>query len=600
MPRDTEEAVQTVVGRHGSFRFPADTYIGQSLTAYGEYSETEARLLCSLVKPGDVVVEAGAHVGTITVPLARAVGPDGAVYAYEPQEHLHSMLHDNISGNGLRHVFAVRSALGAASSVTRYTPNPGNTGAVELGAAGVFETPVETLDAMSLARLDLIKADVEGMEVEVLLGAQHTIERCRPAVYVENDRAEKTRHLLDLLFGWGYRVWRHEPMLFSSDNFFGRPDNLWPGIASLNLVALPEERDVPETVKGLVEIKPGQWAAVCRFGGVGDNLIAAGVIPGLARAGNRVEVITNKLAGEVFRHNPYVSKLSICEDNDQPGGGSLDWQMWFQKRGHEYAGGLFHLSHTVETTLAFVPAQTQFWWPLEVRRQLCNTSYLDLALSICGAPFAPAPLFWPSRGERAKAIETKAKMGEKVIGWILEGSRFDKVYPQSALCVARLIRETGAAVMLSGAPGRRGYELAKDIEKVVVQQNGSTAGLFLAMTVEESDDGPACEWPLRRSLAQLQVCDLVIGPDTGGMWSVAFSPMPKIMLLSHASPTNITKYWVNTTTMNADQKRVPCWPCHRLQDSTETCVSNKDNTGVACISDINAEAIIQAAKRALA
>jgi hypothetical protein len=83
------------------------------------------------------------------------------------------------------------------------------------------------------------------------------------------------------------------------------------------------------------------------------------------------------------------------------------------------------------------------------------------------------------------------------------------------------------------------------------------------------------------------------------MWSVAFEPLHKIMLHSHASVENIAAHWLNTTSLSADPKRVPCAPCHRLHDSVETCVPNKDNSGAACISDISVENIVRAARSAL-
>jgi ADP-heptose:LPS heptosyltransferase len=91
----------------------------------------------------------------------------------------------------------------------------------------------------------------------------------------------------------------------------------------------------------------------------------------------------------------------------------------------------------------------------------------------------------------------------------------------------------------------------------------------------------------------------VIGPDTGPMWATAIHNMPKIMLLSHASPTNITKHWRNTTTLHADQTRVDCWPCHKLHDIIETCRSNTEQTGAACISDISVDSLLQHAEKAL-
>jgi hypothetical protein len=62
-----------------------------------------------------------------------------------------------------------------------------------------------TLDAMNLSRVDLIKIDVEGMEVEVLQGAQRTIESCHPVILVEIIKSNS-----DLLRGWleerGYKI----------------------------------------------------------------------------------------------------------------------------------------------------------------------------------------------------------------------------------------------------------------------------------------------------------------------------------------------------------------------------------------------------------
>ncbi len=591
-----------VTCRHGVFRFPADAYIGRSLETYGEYCEHEVRLLCSLLHAGDVVVEAGAHVGALTVPMARAVGPAGFVLAFEPQGDIAEMLMANARDNGVSVRVSVE-ALGAAPADLCYQANAFNTGGVELEPyrdCDFVAVRGVTLDSFALPRVDLIKADVEGMEADVLAGAEATVLRCRPVIYCENDRAHRSRRLFDLLFAWGYRVWRHEGPLYSADNFRGVSADAWPGVCSMNLLAVPEERPAPAAAADLPEVKRGQWAAVCRFGGVGDNLAAAAVLPGLVRQGNRVEVITSSHAGELFDNNPWVDKLSICQDGDQPDGGGIEWQRWFQKRGHEYRGGLFHLSHTIETTLAFVQGQTQFWWSDRARRSLAARSYLDLAIDVCGtAHELGAPLYYPTAAERARAAATKAAMGPRVVAWVLCGTRLDKVYPYAPFVVARLIKELGVAVMLSGAPDGHAAEQVKPIEDHVRRHNGSVDGLFTAMTVTASANGPARDWPLRRGLAQLLACDLVIGPDTGGLWACAFEAMPKIVLLSHASPLNIVQHWRNTLPLFADQKRVPCWPCHRLHDSIETCRPNAENSGAACISDIGVDVIVDAARRAL-
>jgi hypothetical protein len=66
--------------RHGVMAYlPNDLYIGRSLDLYGEFSEHELNLLKRIVKKGDVVVDVGANIGALTIPLAQIVAPDGKV-----------------------------------------------------------------------------------------------------------------------------------------------------------------------------------------------------------------------------------------------------------------------------------------------------------------------------------------------------------------------------------------------------------------------------------------------------------------------------------------------------------------------------------------
>ena len=592
--RGDERDGDAILCRHGSFYCPDDTYIGKGLKTYGEYSETEVQFLCSLVKPDDNVVEVGANIGAITIPLARRVVP-GFVMAFEPQTDIVRMLRANVDLNDLRaNVTVEHLGLSDQPGVLRYTPNNWNTGAVSLSDSGDCEIGVKTLDNFNLQRIDLLKVDVEGMEWEVLRGARDTIKRCRPLIYCEHDFEQKSQRLISFLFSLGYRIFRHEPPLYNPGNLNGIALNLWPRVVSVNLLCVPEERELPQGIDTLVEIeKETRWVAVCRFGGIGDNLVAAGVLPELKRQGFKVEVITNKMAGEVFENNPWIDKLSICQDGDQPDDFGLQWQLWFQKRSHEYQGGLYHLSHSMETTLAFVMSQTQFWWPDRMRRKAANKSYLEMASDICGTDYRYEPLFYPTHAEKRKAAETKAKMGPRVVAWVLGGSRFDKVFPYSSQAIARIIKELGVPVMMIGKSGRD-FQMAEKIQKEVAAHNATDKDLHLALSPDEK----APNWPLRRSLAQLLTCDLVVTPDTGSYWAVAMEPMPKILLLSHASVENIAKHGVNVTTLHAEQNRVTCWPCHRLHDNHSTCNVTSDGFA-ACMNDLSVEVIVNAARKSL-
>lgn len=334
------------------------------------------------------------------------------------------------------------------------------------------------------------------------------------------------------------------------------------------------------------------WFGICRLGSIGDNLMITSALPLIAKDYN-IEVITQEPHHVVLENNPYIDKLSVKKPDEIKGpvNGALGWQQWFVGRSGEFAK-FVNLSHTCETTLALVPGQTQFYWPASARRKLCGKSYLEMIHDVCEVPydFTVGPRFYPTEEEVEKALETKAKIGTKVIGWCISGSRYDKLYPYTPMAIARLIKETGCSVIMFGAPGKDA-DIAKVIMEHVQRQNSSEEGLFSAISPDP--DNPS--WPIRRGLTQVQMCDLVISPDTGPAWACAMEDVPKIILLSHASDENITKYWKNTTSLHADQSRVPCWPCHLLHDEPGTCKSNKDNTGASCISDISVNTLINKA-----
>ncbi len=106
--------------RHGPMAYlRQDAYVGRSLDLYGEYGEDEQAVLAQMVRPGDVVVEAGANLGTHTVPLARKVGPSGALIAFEPQRVVFQILCANVALNELTNVHAQNAAVGETPGSAR-------------------------------------------------------------------------------------------------------------------------------------------------------------------------------------------------------------------------------------------------------------------------------------------------------------------------------------------------------------------------------------------------------------------------------------------------------------------------------------------------
>lgn len=247
-----------VGGRHGVFlvnRF--DIYVGQAMMAYGEYCEAESEMLCRLIRPGETVIEVGANMGTHTVALAKAANP-GTVFAMEPQPEMFNLLCANVSLNGLDNVRPIQAAVGRESG-TLSVPKvdygaEGNFGGIEMKMDGDFEIPVIRLADLGVkGSVGLIKVDVEGMEGEVIAGAQTLIAQYRPILYVENDRSKKSPELISTIKGFNYDLWWHLPLLFNPNNFLGNAENRYGHVVSCNMICIPSERGA--SMEGLVRIK---------------------------------------------------------------------------------------------------------------------------------------------------------------------------------------------------------------------------------------------------------------------------------------------------------------------------------------------------------
>lgn len=243
--------------RYGEMIYPRhDIYIGTSLRVYGEYGQIETDALLSLLHPGDVVVEAGANIGAITVPLARAVGEAGRVIAYEPQRVLHQILCANAAINEQGNVLALHAAAGAEAGhihvpAVDYAGRH-NFGGIALSADKGERVATIPVDDLDLPRLDLLKADVEGMEIEVLRGARETIIRHRPYLWVENDRRDKSEALIAFIRALGYRIWKHNSPLYNPNNWNGNGHNVLGNLTSFNIFCA--HGDVNVDVRGLPEI----------------------------------------------------------------------------------------------------------------------------------------------------------------------------------------------------------------------------------------------------------------------------------------------------------------------------------------------------------
>lgn len=168
----------------------------QRLCAFGLYERPELDLMRSLLGPGATMLDLGAHTGTYALHAARAVGPTGAVYAFEPLPSNAERLRVNVGLNGFTQCTVVQSAVsdvaGRAPFQSVEVGGESGWGSMVIDASAVthaIEVDVVTVDgfaqANGLGRVDLIKLDIQGSELQALRGAEHVLRTSRPHVLCE-------------------------------------------------------------------------------------------------------------------------------------------------------------------------------------------------------------------------------------------------------------------------------------------------------------------------------------------------------------------------------------------------------------------------------
>ncbi len=245
--------------RHGWFMFNRnDRFVGRSLDRYGEWCQAELEILTPLLRPGRYVLDIGAFIGSHTVYFAQRVGPRGRVYAFEPQRHAFQMLCGNVALNALTNVTCLPCVVSREAGWRRLGEAPptaaGNfSGTQALMVPTGEPTRVLRIDDLELLRCDVMKIDVEGMETDVLAGAAATIERFKPIIYCENNRAERSAQMLGALTRQGYKIWWHFVNYFNPNNHLAERENIFtPFRPEANILCVHESAKV--VVKNLMEI----------------------------------------------------------------------------------------------------------------------------------------------------------------------------------------------------------------------------------------------------------------------------------------------------------------------------------------------------------
>ena len=180
-----------VVNRHCAYQAEALIKTGYP------HIESELVKILSIVRllpDKSVIVDAGANIGLVSVPIAKEVkAKSGVVHAFEVQRMMFYALCGSAALNDLNNLHVHNKALGSsAGHVSAGQPDygaPQDFGLYSLvdPAVSAFreDVPMTAIDDLRLPRLDFLKIDVEGMELEVLRGARNAIRDFMPWCWVE-------------------------------------------------------------------------------------------------------------------------------------------------------------------------------------------------------------------------------------------------------------------------------------------------------------------------------------------------------------------------------------------------------------------------------
>ncbi len=150
------------------------------------------------------IIDVGANIGTCTIPWAKQCAKWGKVTAFEPQERIYYALAGNIVLNNLMNASAIHGAVsdksgsilvpklnyeiasnfgGIAMKDGLLRHDPGQP--ISYDKQNMHNTHCYALDDAGLRRLDILKIDVEGMELDVLKGAEDIISELKPVIITE-------------------------------------------------------------------------------------------------------------------------------------------------------------------------------------------------------------------------------------------------------------------------------------------------------------------------------------------------------------------------------------------------------------------------------
>jgi ADP-heptose:LPS heptosyltransferase len=335
---------------------------------------------------------------------------------------------------------------------------------------------------------------------------------------------------------------------------------------------------------------------IIRYGAYGDTVQAASLCAAARKAGYHVTFICSFPGSELVFLDPNIDRLIVQMQNQVPIGWLGHFWIWYRSKGapgHKPFDKWVNLTESVECNLLAIAGNIKFEWTPKARHQAMNFNYLEHQHLLADLPYAPEFKFHSTDAEKRWRDEELARMKkagiQKYILWALAGSsRTHKLYPHEDQIWAHVLQHyssQGWGVMSVGDP------TCTDLEKGFEGQPRfwRTSG----------------KYTMRQVALMMETADVVVGPETGVMSMAAFYPMPKIVFLSHSTVENLTRDWINTTSLWAPNTHCPgrganeVPACHKMLASFEGCRRHEKYGTAQCAAEILPEWVWEAIQVAM-
>ena len=176
----------------------------------------EVEFLKSILSPGMRVIEAGSNRGVTAVAIAKQIGSEGHLYAFEPVPEFYAELKENLLRNDVKNASAHPLALGNRRGRVQFYKHGGASGITAAEDAELLYVEATTVTDFLAEegddRLDVLNLDCEGSELLVLQGARPVLEKHHPQIFCEIHRnylgklGQSAGEVAGLLDELGYRV----------------------------------------------------------------------------------------------------------------------------------------------------------------------------------------------------------------------------------------------------------------------------------------------------------------------------------------------------------------------------------------------------------